>query len=145
MKTKLLHEVSGQRVLAAIFDTGDDVLSELKALASKEKLTAASITGIGAFSDVVLRYFDWESKHYEDIPVEEQVEVASLIGDIGVGPDGKPAIHVHLVVGRSDGRAMAGHLGSAHVRPTLELIISESPEYLRRCKDPETGINLIRL
>lgn len=145
MKTKLLHEASGQRVFAAVFDTGDEVLSGLKRLAAKEKLTAASITGIGAFSDVVLRYFDWESKQYQDLPVDEQVEVASVIGDIGIGPDDEPALHVHLVVGRSDGRAMAGHLGEAHVRPTLELIITESPDYLRRCKDAETGINLIRL
>ena len=49
-------------------------------------------------------YFDWEKKDYVRIPVPEQVEVASLIGDVAEGPDGKPSIHVHLVVGKRDGR-----------------------------------------
>lgn len=145
MKAKLLNRLNGQRVFAAIFDSGDEVLSGLKDFALQERLTAAQITGIGAFSDVVLRYFDWETKQYRDNRVDEQVEVASLIGDIGIRSDDEPAIHVHLVVGRRDGSTMAGHLGTAHVRPTLELIVSESPAYLRRCNDPETGLNLIQL
>lgn len=145
MKAKLLDQSNGQRVFAAIFDSGDEVLSGLKDFALQERLTAAQITGIGAFSDVVLRYFEWETKQYRDNRVDEQVEVASLIGDIGIGSDDEPAIHVHLVVGRRDGSAMADHLGGAHVQPTLELIVSESPAYLWRCKDPETGLNPIQL
>ena len=39
---------------------------------------------------------------------------------------------------------MAGHLGEAHVRPTLEVIITESPAHLHRVKDPVTGLALIR-
>jgi predicted DNA-binding protein with PD1-like motif len=39
---------------------------------------------------------------------------------------------------------MAGHLGEAHVRPTLEVIVTESPAYLRKVKDAATGLALIR-
>jgi uncharacterized protein len=77
------------------------------------------------------------------IPVEEQVEVASLNGDIAVGPDGKPSVHVHAVLGRRDGTAMAGHLQEGHVRPTLEIIITESPTHLCKAKDAESGLALI--
>ncbi len=59
--------------------------------------------------------------------------------------DGKPAIHIHVVVGRRDGSAMAGHLGEAHVRPTLEAILTESPAHLRKRVDPESGLALIRI
>lgn len=145
MRTRILQESSGERVIAAVFETGDEVMPGLEKLAAEESLTGARITGIGAFSEVTLRYFDWERKEYRDIPINEQVEVASLVGDIGVGPAGEPAIHIHLVVGRRDGTALAGHLGSALVRPTLELMISETPDHLRRRKDPESGLNLIRL
>jgi hypothetical protein len=48
------------------------------------------------------------------------------------------------VVGKRDGTAMAGHLGKAHVRPTLEVVLTESPVHLRKAKDPETGLALIR-
>jgi uncharacterized protein len=103
----------------------------------------SQITAIGALSSAKLAYFDWESKQYQPIPVNEQVEVASLVGDIAVGPDGKPSIHVHAVLGRRDGSAMAGHLQEAHVRPTLEIIITESPVHLCKVKDTESGLALI--
>lgn len=89
-------------------------------------------------------YFDWEKKEYQRIPVHEQVEVASLIGDVAEAPSGQPALHIHLVVGRRNGSAMAGHLGEAHVRPTLEVIVTESPAHLRKVKDAATGLALIR-
>jgi uncharacterized protein len=68
----------------------------------------------------------------------------SLIGDIADGPEGKPALHIHIVVGTRDGSAKAGHLGEGHVRPTLEVIVTESSAHLRKVKDAETGLALIR-
>ena len=43
-----------------------------------------------------------------------------------------------------DGSAKAGHLGEARVRPTLEVIVTESPAHLRKVKDAETGLALIK-
>ncbi|HEY9345685.1 MAG TPA: PPC domain-containing DNA-binding protein [Inquilinus sp.] len=144
MIAKQLHAADGQRVFAVILETGEAVMESLQRFAEAERLTAAQITGIGAFSDAELRYFDWERKEYLPIPVKEQVEVASLLGDVAVSPDGKPALHVHLVLGRRDGTALAGHLAEARVRPTLELIVTESPAHLRKALDPESGLALIR-
>ncbi|MGO4127379.1 PPC domain-containing DNA-binding protein [Inquilinus sp. YAF38] len=144
MIAKQLHAADGQRVFAVILETGEAVMENLQRFAEAERLTAAQITGIGAFSDAELRYFDWERKEYLPIPVKEQVEVASLLGDVAVSPDGKPALHLHLVLGRRDGTALAGHLAEARVRPTLELIVTESPAHLRKALDPESGLALIR-
>lgn len=144
MIAKQLHAADGQRVFAVILETGEAVMESLQRFAEAERLTAAQITGIGAFSDAELRYFDWERKEYLPIPVKEQVEVASLLGDVAVSPEGKPALHVHLVLGRRDGTALAGHLAEARVRPTLELIVTESPAHLRKALDPESGLALIR-
>ena len=144
MMTKLLSEENGLRTFAAILETDDEAMSSLEELARQEKLNGAAITAIGAFRQAVIRYFDWEEKRYHDIDVDEQVEVASLIGDIGVDAEGQPAIHVHLVLGRRDGSALAGHLKQAHVRPTLEVIVTETPPQLTRRKDEATGLNLIR-
>lgn len=144
MIVKQLHAADGQRVFAVILETGEAVMESLQRFAEAERLTAAQITGIGAFSEAGLRYFDWERKEYLPIPVKEQVEVASLLGDVAVSPEGKPALHVHLVLGRRDGTALAGHLAEARVRPTLELIVTESPAHLRKALDPESGLALIR-
>lgn len=145
MRTKLLHEVEGQRTFAAVLETGEEIMSRLLDFARQEELSAAQITGIGAFKQAVISYFDWDSKKYLEIPVDEQVEVASLIGDIGVDDHDQPALHIHLVLGRRDGGALAGHLVRGEVRPTLELVITESPSHLRRGKDRESGLNLIQL
>jgi predicted DNA-binding protein with PD1-like motif len=144
MQQKLLHKADGQRTYAVVLETGDEVMQCLGRFVAAENVSAAQFTAIGALRDVVLMYFDWEKKDYLRIPVTEQVEVASLIGDVAEGPDGKPSIHVHLVVGKRDGSAMAGHLAEAHVRPTLEVIVTENPAHLRKVKDKESGLPLIR-
>ena len=144
MKHRRVHESGGQRTFVAVLESGDEVMSCLQKFATAERIFAAQFSGIGAFSDVVLQYFDWERKEYLPISIEEQVEVASLIGDVAEAPSGEPAVHVHLVVGKRNGAAMAGHLAHAHVRPTLELVITENPAHLRKHKDPESGLALIR-
>ena len=143
MEHRLLHEIDGQRTFAIVLDAGDEVIETLQAFADRQEITAAQFTAIGALSDVELMYFDWEKKDYLRIPVREQVEVASLIGDVAVAPSGGSALHIHLVIGKRDGSAMAGHLGKAHVRPTLEVILTESPAHLRKIKDARTGLALI--
>jgi predicted DNA-binding protein with PD1-like motif len=115
----------------------------LNAFALKESLGGAQVTAIGAFSGAKLAFFDWETKEYRPIAVDEQVEVASLVGDIAIAPDGKPSVHVHAVLGRRDGTALAGHLQEGHVRPTLEIIITESPAHLCKSKDHDSGLALI--
>ncbi len=144
MKSKLLHETNGQKTYALIFDKGDEVKANLVDFAKANKLGGSQITAIGAFQDVTLGYFDWEKKDYKKIPVNEQVEVLSLVGDIAE-KDGEPALHAHVVVGRSDGTTLGGHLVEAHVRPTLEVILTESPKHLQKKHDPETGLALISL
>lgn len=144
MKSKLLNEAD-ERTFALIFETGDEVVSLLKQFATEHKPRSAHFTAIGAFRDVVLAYFDWDTKECKKIPVDEQVEALTLAGDIAWGDDGRPAVHTHVVVGRSDGSTCGGHLMEAHVRPTLELILVESPRHLERKHDPRTGLALIRV
>ena len=145
MKSKLIHEEEGSKTFALVFDTGDEVMSELVGFAKDNGLDAASLTAIGAFSSATLGYFDIEKKNYKKIPAEEQVEVLSLVGDIATKEDGEPQVHAHVVVGHSDGTTRGGHLLEAYVRPTLEVIVVESPDHLQRKWDEETGLALIDL
>jgi len=80
MHAKLLHQSDGQRTFAVILQTGDEAVAQIKAFADREKLSAAQLTAIGALSRAVLGYFDWDTKDYRRIPVDEQAEVASFIG-----------------------------------------------------------------
>jgi predicted DNA-binding protein with PD1-like motif len=143
MKAKLLDE-DGAKTFAVVFDAGDEVMDGLRTFAKEQGLDASHFTAIGAFSDATLGFFDVERKRYLEIPFTEQVEVLSLIGDIAL-KEGEPEVHAHVVVGKRDGTAYGGHLMSARVRPTLEVVLIESPQYLRLQLDPETGLALIRL
>lgn len=143
MRAKVLNE-HGETTYAVVFETGEEVVSGLTRFAEQENLTASHITAIGAFSDAVLGYFDWDRKDYQRIPLREQVEVVSLIGDVAL--DGAhPKVHAHVVLGLRDGSARGGHLLEAHVRPTLEVILTESPTYLKREFDPVSRLALIRI
>ena len=142
MRAKVLS-AGTPRVIAVVFDTGEEPVAALTAFARDHGFHAASFSAIGAFQDATLGYFDWEKKDYERIEVREQVEVLALTGDIAL-QEGKPRIHAHVVLGRRDGSAHGGHLLQAKVRPTLELVLTESPTYLRRQFDPASGLALIR-
>jgi uncharacterized protein len=144
VKEKLLHEESGQKTFAVVFDTGDEVATGLLAFAKEKGLAGSHFTAIGALSDVTLGFFDWDKKDYRKLQINEQVEVLSLIGDVALNK-GEPKVHAHVVVSKSDGTAHGGHLMEAHVRPTLEVILVESPEHLVRKTDDETGLALIDL
>jgi hypothetical protein len=141
VKSKLLDE-AGPKTWALIFDKGDEPVTTLTTFAREQKLGAAHFTAIGAFSQATLGYFDRDAKDYLKIPVNEQVEVLSLIGDIALDR-GQPKVHAHVVVGLADGTARGGHLLEARVWPTLEVVLVESPRHLRRRHDPESGLALI--
>lgn len=145
MQSELLTEADGRQTWVIVLETGDEAVAVLTEFAVAEALDAASFTAIGAFERATLAYFDWDRREYMPIPVDEQTEVAAFTGDTALGPDGKPAVHVHAVLGRRDGTALAGHLLKGFVRPTLEIILTESPGPLRKRLDPMSGVPLIRV
>jgi len=144
MKATRLYEDDIATTWAIILDRGDEVVRTLTAFARDNTITSAHFTAIGAFSRATLGYFDRARKDYKKIPIAAQVEVLSLIGDIAL--DGKePKLHAHAVLGMEDGSARGGHLLEADVWPTLEVVLTESPEHLRRKMDPDVGLALIDL
>lgn len=143
MKAQMLHEAGGLRTIAVIFGTGEEVGAGLEDFAREHHLSAAHLTGIGAFQDVVLGFWDRDRREYDRIPIDEQVEVLALVGNVTLSPEDAPRIHAHVVVGRSDGTAWGGHLLEGRARPTLEVVVTETPAHLRRVADENTGLALI--
>src|SRR5437868_14512320 len=91
MRSKLLN-ADPPITYAVVLDTGDEVIAELGKFVREQEVEAASLTAIGAFSRAVLGYFQWETKQYKKIPVDEQVEVLSLLGDVGSATTARPCI-----------------------------------------------------
>jgi len=143
MKSKLLAQTGAERTFILVLDEGEEALATITAFAKQERIGAASLSAIGAFTRGVVGWFDFAARAYRDIPVEEQCEVLSLIGDIAVGDDGAPSLHAHVVLGLKDGSTRGGHLLEGVTHPTLEVVLVETPVHLRRRKHPALGIALI--
>jgi uncharacterized protein len=134
----------GSRPWALVFGKGDEVMSGLADWAKRENIKAGHLTAIGALSSVLFGWFDKDLRAYRDIPVDEQVECISLIGDVGFA-EGKPALHVHGSVGRSDGTLVGGHVLRAVAWPTLEVFVTVFERPLAKRKDQETDLELFDL
>jgi len=145
MNSMKLAGDAGAETRVVILKSGEEAFATLTKFATDAGITAASLTAIGAFERATVGWFDFEKKTYKKIEIAEQCEVLSAIGDIAVGDDGRASLHVHVVLGLSDGTTRGGHLLEGKVRPTLEVVLEEAPAGLRRRKRPELGIALIDL
>jgi hypothetical protein len=145
MKSAIIADDAGTEIRVLILDTGEEAFSAITKFVNDANVTAASITAIGAFEGATIGWFDFDKKTYRKIEVGEQCEVLTAIGDVAVGDDGKASLHLHVVLGLSDGSTRGGHLMKGTVRPTLEVVLTDTPAKLRRKKRSDIGIALIDL
>lgn len=127
-----------------VLDRGDEVLESLTRFATETGIRGASFTGLGAVADLTLGFYDLPAQQYERRSWQEDLEVASLVGNIAV-VDGGPFPHVHGVFGRRDFSALAGHVFEATVSVTLELSVTTMPEAMRRSPVDFCDLKLISL
>jgi uncharacterized protein len=144
MKSKLIQD-GREKTFVVVFDAGEEVVAGLLQFARGHNLTCAHLTAIGAFERVTLGFFEVSKKDYKEIAIHEQVELLSLVGNIAQDDQDDPKLHAHVVVGKSDGTAHGGHLQEAYVRPTLEVVVVEASQHLRRTMRPEFGVALLDL
>jgi len=143
MKSKVVEDADVVTYVV-VCDPGDEAIGALSQFVRSEDLTAAQITAVGGFERATVGWFDPATRQYRRIPVDEQCELLSLLGDVAMGQDG-PVLHVHATLGLSDGTTRGGHLLEGRVYPTLEAVVTETPAQLRKVVRPDVGIPLIDL
>jgi uncharacterized protein len=142
MKVQRLSDDNHVRRYAVVFAPGDEILGGLTDFAQQEHLVAGQFTAIGGVRDATLGFFDKDRKEFRVIAVSSQAEVTSLLGDIALLGD-QPVVHGHMNVASPDGHVRGGHLLRAHVWPTLEVMVVDSPTPLHKAHDAERGLDLI--
>lgn len=143
MNYKLIND-DKQKTYAIILESGEEAMEQIKAFTRKLNLSASRFTAIGAFSDTTVGFFDFSIKDYKKNRFNQQMEVVSLVGDISVYKN-EYKVHAHVVLADEKGAAYGGHLIKATVHPTLEIILDESPLYLKREMDENSGLPLIKI
>jgi len=142
MQVKVVGSTPHQKVYIVIFHKGDEALSGLTDFAIRYKIKDAHFTAIGAVSSATVAWLDLPKKTYQRIPVSEQVEVLSMIGDIAIFND-NPVVHTHVVFGKSDGSTIGGHAFELNVNPTLEVFVTVNDVPLKKRPDDASGMKLI--
>ena len=116
----------------------------LASFAGEQGIKAAEISGIGAFQRAVIGFLDLETQEYDRIPVDEDTEVLSILGNLSIVDD-EPRVHAHVTLSKSDASAVGGHLFEGICGATLEIFIRQEPGEFRRVTDDAVGIPLIDL
>jgi hypothetical protein len=143
MQSKLVSAEGARRVWVLVLSQGEETKKTILDFAARNDLKAASFVALGAFEKATVGYFDWQEKKYRPIPVDEQVEVITLVGDIAENEKGEADLHAHTVLGRRDGSTRGGHLMESIVRPTLEVTLTETPAHLKRRMHKDINVALI--
>ena len=121
-----------------------DIVPAITAFCKRTGITSGEIRGLGAVNKAVIRYYSPVTKRYEDHEFSEQMEIASLTGNIST-KDGEIYLHIHAVFGRSDCSCIGGHLLDVTVSGACELFVENLNVKAGRKYDEETGLNLYLL
>ncbi|MBQ7221476.1 MAG: DNA-binding protein [Synergistaceae bacterium] len=122
-------------------DRGEEILSQLKVLCEHEHITLAEVKALGAIDDFSVGLFDVAEKKYHVNRFTFPAEIVSLWGTVTT-KDGEFYAHVHMSAGDKEGRVFGGHLNSAVVSATCEMIIDVSEGRIERRLDDDVGLNL---
>ena len=124
-------------------ERGEEILSSLAALAEKENITLACVSGLGAINKFTAGVFFPEEKVYRKNDFHGNFEITSLTGTI-TRMDGKPYLHLHISAGNEYGKVMGGHLNEAHVSATCEVVVRTVEGEVGREFSKEIGLNLFK-
>ncbi|MCI8453527.1 MAG: DNA-binding protein [Lachnospiraceae bacterium] len=129
--------------IIARFDAGEDFFEKLKRISLHESVKLGSVSGLGTFSRMNVGVYDLEKRQFAGNDFEGMFEIVSLTGTINT-MDGKYYSHIHAAAADADGHVYGGHLSSATIGATAELVLTVLDGCVDRKQDEETGLNIFK-
>lgn len=126
------------------FASGESVVEPLLHWLESQNIRFATLSGIGAVRSARVSYWNAETREYEPHHLEEQLEIVSLIGNATI-KEGKPFLHIHVALGRSDLSVVGGHLNDLVVHPNLEINVQPEATEVQRVVDEGSGLWIMKL
>ena len=123
-------------------DFGTDLLKELQKYVLAENINLAWLSGVGAVSRAVVRYYDQPKQQWIDNEIDKRLEVAGMWGNVSL-LNGEPIVHVHITLADETGRCYGGHLADGTLVFNLEILMTtlSGPPVVRKM-DAETGLTI---
>ena len=134
------YRLEGNKVLV-VLSKGDEIFKSLYKVVEELNIKFSWINGIGAADKIILGSYPSSLKKYIKKNFDNEFELASIMGNITIKEDA-PFIHIHATISDEECNAFAGHLFSATITVTCEIIlnISDKPIYRKECN--EVGLYL---
>ena len=124
-------------------DKGEEILTQLKAMALKENVQLASVRALGATNDFTVGVFKVDEKKYYANHFTGDFEIVSLTGTIST-MNGEYYAHLHMSAGDAQGRVFGGHLNEAIISATCEMVVEVIDGRVERTHDADVGLNLFK-
>jgi uncharacterized protein len=131
----------GNRYMIRI-DRGEEVVSTLLACCREAGVHLGSVTAIGAVDTAVVGLREAETKRYLTRQLTGDMEITSMAGNVAT-LDGEVFLHLHVTLSDAECRAFGGHLQSARVSGTCEVVVDVLDGEWGRAYDDETGLNIL--
>ncbi|MBS5724994.1 MAG: DNA-binding protein [Clostridiales bacterium] len=127
--------------LIARIDPGEEILEQIREIAQREQIALASVNALGAVSAFTVGVFDTREKRYMANDFRGNFEIVSLTGTISTMDD-KFYCHLHMSAGNEKGEVFGGHLNSAVVSATCEMVMHMINGKVDRRFHASVGLNL---
>src|SRR5258707_14195386 len=98
-----------RRTIIGQLPYASDLYDELTRFVQQERILLGRIQGIGATTHAVVAFYDQNTKTYNPIEFPGGMEILNLSGNVSIR-DGKPFVHVHILLGDAKGNVFGGHL-----------------------------------
>ena len=136
MKYKIIND----KILLSL-QKGDEIFTSINTVIKKENLKFCWLSGIGAFENILLGSYSIEKKGYIKKKFKGEYELTSLVGNVTI-KDGKPFIHIHINMSDVECKAYGGHLFSATITATCEMILFKGDKNVFRTMNENIGLYL---
>jgi len=138
----MLHVASLKNIFIGRLEHGSDLLDELNKICARQGIKLGRISGLGAVKKAQVAYYSQEKCTYQFITIDKPLEILSLTGNISL-KDGKPFVHVHIVLSDENAKVYGGHLAQGTVVFACEITIDElQGTVLERAFDSTTQLAL---
>lgn len=125
------------------FERDEELIEALVTFCNAEGIAAGSFFGIGAAEEIIIAYYNIDTREYEDKHIGERLEITGLAGNIAV-LDGKTMIHSHGNFSDRTMRVFGGHVKKLVVSATCEVVLEKFGGKISRGYEPDVGLNLLQ-
>lgn len=124
-------------------DKGEEIVGKLEQFCEDQDIRLGWIKGIGAVGQIKIGLFEVDSKAYHTKELKGDYEITSLLGNIST-KDGEVYLHLHINLSDNEYKTHGGHLDSAIISATGEIIIEVIEGNLDREFNEDIGLNLYK-